>query len=236
MLLIALTLCVAPLLATPRPAEPLVTLESARGVAAHFNRLIVVERDGRWRAGSEEGRLSAAALAELQRSITFIPEEQAVPCDTCRARPFAHLRLRTAGGSWLESTPCGPRWHPAVADVAARLQRLPRAGSELVRLEEASVNSGAWQVRALVTSDGRWQGRGGHGTLAAPQLERLRAAIARASFRRVAHPLPCEAEPTVRYHLSAGGRAISWASPCGSEPEPSVVELERLLGDLTGAQ
>jgi len=218
-------------------SEPLFELASARGTTADWQPLVLVYPDGRWVAGERSGRLELPHLVALRTAAMQIPPDAAGPHPRCRARPFAFMRLVTPRGRYVEGTPCGSTWAPPVADLAAAIGRLAEGEPPLVRLEEASVFGGAWKTRALVHADGRWEGRGGAGQLAPAELERLEEALARATFVYDRVDTICAAIPTTRYRLIAAGKVeLAWDSPCGIGPDPSTVALQRLLGDLTGAE
>lgn len=243
MLAFLTSLALGVLFSAPAPERPLLTLESARGGPAHWYRLATVYEDGRWTAGPSSGRLAPEVLSNLRDFAMGIPADASGPRPKCRARPIAFLAVTTPNGRYLEGTPCGQQFAPPVADLAAILGNLGQP-EPLVRLEEASVHGGSWQVRAAIYPDGRWQGRGGQGQLGAAELASLKKALTEATFQHERRDVMCDAIATTRYRLVASAasrgpdalRELTWESPCSASPDASTVALQRLVGDLTGAE
>ncbi|MFO0744948.1 MAG: hypothetical protein U1F43_04625 [Myxococcota bacterium] len=235
---------VTPLLAAaPVASTPLVTLSSTHGDKATgaWSRDLVLFADGRWKAGDRHGKLDADALAAIRDEAKALVFDGPPIRDTCRARAVFHQRLTTKAGSADESTPCGVRWPSAVADLAQHLKELtgPTRGGRAVLLQVLEANrwGGAWQARTTIFANGLWETQeGAHGRLGARELATLGDAVRDAKFVLAPEGALCEAMPTRRTKLIAGGRSIEWSSPCSTEPDPSIVDLLTKVQGLMRAE
>lgn len=101
-------------------------------------------------------------------------------------------------------------------------------------LREGRESGARWSPLLVIRGDGTWISDRGSGRLRPAQLASLRAAIARTRVRMAPAPaVTCDAIPTTAQRLTVGRRSVSWTTPCGTAPDPSVARLVALARSLT---
>lgn len=101
-------------------------------------------------------------------------------------------------------------------------------------LRDAPRPRSVWRTDLVVRLDGTWIGGGQSGRLRPAQLAALRAEIARARLGNAPRPrVTCDAIPNVAERVTIHSRSVSWTSPCGTSPDPSVARLVTLARRLT---
>ncbi len=91
-----------------------------------------------------------------------------------------------------------------------------------------------WSRELVIFNNGTWVAGGRPGRLRPAQMTSLRSAIARTRVRNAPPPMVnCMALPTHAERVTVGARAVTWNTPCGTSPDPSVDRLVALARRLT---